>query len=130
MENIERIINIIFNSKVGIIIASTVSILLILAYIFSKTSIGRKALHELRLKATSTRSLVDTHRTNVDNNLKEEKEKNDKKLKEILEVVELERQEMFEVLKLVPNAKVKKFVKDHEIMSVEELLKHCEKHEE
>ena len=122
MEKFGNWVNEFAKTPAGIILASALSTLLLLIYIFSKTSIGRKALFELRNKATTTKALVETHRTNVDNNLKEEKEKNDKKLKEILEVVELERQEMFEVLKLVPNAKVKKFVKDHENMSVNDLL--------
>ena len=122
MEKFGNWVNEFAKTPAGIILAGALSFLLILIYVFSKTSIGRKALHELRLKATTTKTYAEVTRENLEKRLKEEKEINDKKLKEMSEVVELEREEMFEVLKLVPNAKVKKFVKDHENMSVNDLL--------
>ena len=127
MEKFGNWVNEFAKTPAGIIIASALSVLLLLVYIFSKTSIGRKALNELRFKATSTRSLVETHKENVEKEVKKHKEETKEKAEKILEVVELERQEMFEVLKLVPNAKVKKFVKEHENMSVNDLLKKVEK---
>lgn len=130
MEKFGNWVNEFAKTPAGIILASALALILVLIYIFSKTSIGRKALFELRSKAISTRSLVETHKENIEKEVKEHKEKTEEMAKEILNVVELERQEMFEVLKLVPNAKVKSFVKEHEKMSVEELLKHYGKHEE
>lgn len=111
------------NTKVGIIVASTLCVLLVLAYFFSKTSIGRKALLELRSKAVSTKAHAETTRENVEENLKKQKEENDKKLKLYEEYFDAYRKETFEVLKYVPNAKVKKFILEHENMSIEELVK-------
>lgn len=127
MEQFGNWVNEFAKTPAGIILASALSILLLLIYFFSKTSIGRKALLELRSKAISTRSLVETHKENVEKQVKEHKEKTEEKVKEILNIVELERQEMFEVLKFVPNAKVKKFVKEHENMSVNDLLNKVKK---
>ena len=122
MEKFGQWINEFANTKAGIIIASAFSALLLLIYVFSKTSIGRKALNELSLKATTTKSYAEVTRENVEKRLNEEKETNDKKLADALLMLEEERKEMFEVLKLVPNAKVKNFVKKHESMSVNDLL--------
>ena len=130
MEQFGNWVNEFAKTPAGIILASALAFILVLIYIFSKTSIGRKALIELRSKAIATRALVETHKENVEKEIKEHKEKTKEEIKKILNVVELERQEMFEVLKLVPNAKVKNFVKEHENMSVEQLLAKYGKHEE
>lgn len=122
MEHAKEIIEIIFNSKVGIIIAITISILLILAYFFSKTSIGRKALIELKSKATTTKALVETHQENTKEELKKQKEDAKKELELYKSYFETFRQETFEVLKYVPNAKVKKFVQEHENLNIKELV--------
>lgn len=122
MENFKEIINIIVNSKVGVVVATAVSVILVLAFVFSKTSIGRKALNELRDASVTTRSLVDTHRENVENQQKKEKEKVDNELKAITEAVECERQEFFEVVGFIKNAKVQQFIQDHKNMSVKELI--------
>ena len=123
MEHAKEIIEIIFNSKVGMIIAITISVILVLAYIFSKTSIGRKALIELRAKATTTKSYVKTTKNVMVEELKKAKEDTEIKLKLYEETFNEFRKETFEVLKLVPNAKVKKFVKDHENINLKELVK-------
>ena len=111
------------NTKVGIILASALSVLLLLIYLFSKTSIGRKALIELRSKAATTKSYAEATKDAVIETLKKEKEATQNELKICKEQFESYRQETFEVLKLVPNKKVKEFVKEHENMSVEELVK-------
>ena len=127
MEKFGQWVNEFAKTPAGIILASALSILLLLIYVFSKTSIGRKALHELRNKATTTRSLVETHKENIEKEVKSHKEETKCELEKVLNALEIERQEMFEVLKLVPNAKVKKFVKDHESMSVNDLLNKVKK---
>lgn len=128
MEHTKEIVEIIFNSKVGIIIAITISVLLVLAYIFSKTSIGRKALIELRAKAQTTKSYVETTKDVMVEELKKEKENTEKQLTLYEKYFDEFRKEVFEVLKFVPNAKVKKFVKDHENINLKELVKESENH--
>jgi len=128
MEHAKEIIEIIFNSKVGIIIAITISVILILAYFFSKTSIGRKALFELRAKAQTTKSYAETTKDVVVEELKKAKEDSEIKLKLYEETFNEFRKEMFEVLKFVPNAKVKKFVQEHENINLKELVKESENH--
>ena len=123
MEKFGQWLNEFSNTKVGIIIATTISVLLILVYIFSKTSIGRKALIELRSKAITTKSYVETTKEVIVEELKKQKEKTEKELELYKSYFESFRQETFEVLKVIPNAKVKKFVKDHENLSVDELVK-------
>ena len=120
------------NTEVGKIISMvvgiTISVLLILAYIFSRTSIGRKALLELRSKATTTKALVDTHKENTEKEFADYKEQVEQKLALYEEMFNEFKKETFEVLKLVPNAKVKKFVKDHENIDLKELVKERVKH--
>lgn len=123
MEKFGQWINEFSNTKLGMIIGITISVLLVLAYIFSKTSIGRKALIELRAKATTTKSYVDTTKDIVVEELKKAKEDTEMKLKLYEKTFNEFRQETFEVLKLIPNAKVKKFVKDHENIDLKELVK-------
>ena len=127
MEKFGQWINEFSNTKVGIIIATTISVILVLAYIFSKTSIGRKALIELRSKATTTKALVETHQENTKEELKKQKEDAEKELELYKSYFDSYRQETFEVLELVPNAKVKKFVKDHKNLSVKELIEKYKK---
>lgn len=123
MEKFGQWINEFSNTKLGMIIGITISVLLVLAYIFSKTSIGRKALIELRAKATTTKSYADTTRKNVEEQLEKQKEEAEKQLALYEQYFNEFRQETFEVLKLIPNAKVKKFVKDHENIDLKELVK-------
>lgn len=128
MEHAKEIVEIIFNSKVGIIIATTISVLLVLAYIFSKTSIGRKALLELRSKAQATKSYAETTKDTVIEEVKKEKENTEKELALYEKYFDEFRKEVFEVLKFVPNAKVKKFVLEHENINLKELVKESENH--
>ena len=123
MEKFGQWINEFSNTKLGMIIGITISVLLVLAYIFSKTSIGRKALIELRAKATTTKSYADTTRKNVEEQLEKQREEAEKQLALYEQYFNEFRQETFEVLKLIPNAKVKKFVKDHENIDLKELVK-------
>ena len=128
MEKFGQWINEFSNTKLAMIIGITISVLLVLAYIFSKTSIGRKALIELRAKATTTKSYADTTRQNVEEQLEKQKEEAEKQLALYEQYFNEFRQETFEVLKLIPNAKVKKFVKDHENIDLKELVKESENH--
>lgn len=123
MEKVGQWINEFSNTKLGMIIGITISVLLVLAYIFSKTSIGKKALIELRAKATTTKSYADTTRQNVEEQLEKQKEEAEKQFALYEQYFNEFRQETFEVLKLIPNAKVKKFVKDHENIDLKELVK-------
>lgn len=128
MEKFGQWFNEFSNTKVGIIIASTLCVIIILAYIFSKTSIGRKALFELRSKAQATKSYAETTKDTVIEELKKEKADTKKELALYEKYFDEFRKEVFEVLKFVPNAKVKKFVKDHENINLKELVKESENH--
>ena len=122
MEKFGQWFNEFCNTKVGIIIAATISVLLILVYIFSKTSIGRKALFELRSKALTTKAHAETTRENVENELKKQKENYEEQLQLYKEGFEFFRNEIFEVLQFVPNKKVKDFVKNHKDIDLMKLI--------
>lgn len=128
MEKFGQWINEFSNTKLGMIIGITISVLLVLAYIFSKSSIGRKALLELRSKAATTKSYVETTKDVMVEELKKAKEDTEIKLKLYEETFNEFRKETFEVLKLIPNAKVKKLVKDYEDIDLKELVKEKVKH--
>lgn len=123
MEHAKEIINIIFNSKVGEIIAIAICALVVFAYIFSRTSIGKKAIFKLTTLSNTTRSYVDTTKENIETKVENYKNKAEEKSELCKQYIESFRQEMFDVLKYVPNAKVKKFVLEHESLSVEDLIK-------
>lgn len=123
MEKFGQWVNEFSKTPAGIIIASTLCAILFLMYLFAKTSIGRKALLELRTKATVTKAHADTTRENCEKELKEQKINAEEQFKYAFAIIKEERKEIFEVLKLIPNAKVKKFIKDHENIDIEELVK-------
>lgn len=128
MEKFGQWFNEFSNTKVGIIIASTLCVIIVLAYIFSKTSIGKKALFELRSKAQATKSYAETTKDTVVEELKKAKEDTEIKLKLYEETFNEFRKEVFEVLKFIPNVKVKKFVQEHKNINLKELVKESENH--
>jgi len=126
MEDFKEIVNIIFNSKVAEIISIAICVILVFAYIFSKTSIGKKSIFKLTSLGNSTKSYVETIQENTENELKKQKEEYENELNLYKECFYMFRDEVFEVLELVPNKKIKEFVKEHKDTDLIQLVK---KHE-
>lgn len=114
-------------TPLGTAICIGLFILVVVIYIFTQTSIGKKTLRNLKLRADIVDQDLKEHKESVKKDFDNEKQELKIELEKAKKELANFKEEVFSVLKLIPNKKVKNLIKDYEIKELSKISTEEEK---